>query len=51
VLWSSLGAEAALGPIGEQRLSAVATWGQLPGGARISKSDPLFPRLEEPAAS
>ena len=50
VLWSSLGAEASLGPIGEQRLGAVATWGQLPGGARITKSDPLFPRLEEPAA-
>jgi methionyl-tRNA synthetase len=51
VLWSSLGAADVLGPIGEQRLEGTATWGQLPAGARVTKSDPLFPRLEEPASS
>ncbi|MDQ1689627.1 MAG: methionyl-tRNA synthetase [Frankiaceae bacterium] len=47
VLWSSLGAEAQLGPISEQRVDQVARWGQLPAGARVTKSDPLFPRLDE----
>ena len=49
VLWQQIGAAAALGPIGEQRIDAVADWGQLPPGAEVSKGDILFPRLEEPA--
>ena len=49
-LWSMLGADTALGPIGEQSVLEVARWGQLPPGATVTKGDPLFPRLEEPEA-
>jgi methionyl-tRNA synthetase len=48
-LWASLGAEAALGPLADQRISDVASV-RLPGGVSVRKSDPLFPRIEEPAA-
>jgi methionyl-tRNA synthetase len=50
-LWSALGAEATLGPLAEQRVQDAATWGQLPGGAQVTKSAPLFPRIEEPEAT
>ena len=46
ILWESLGANAALGPIGKQEISKVATWGQLPQGATVTKTPVLFPRLE-----
>jgi methionyl-tRNA synthetase len=46
-LWSYLGAEASLGPIGSQRISDVAKWGQLKGGSKIIKGDILFPRLPD----
>ena len=46
-LWQQLGAEAALGPINEQRVGDVARWGQLPPGAAVTKGESLFPRLEE----
>jgi len=46
ILWQSLGAEEKLGPIGKQRIDQVATWGQLPAGAKITKTPVLFPRLE-----
>ncbi len=49
-LWSSLGADAALGPISGARVQDAGTWGQLPGGATVTKSEPLFPRIEEPAS-
>jgi methionyl-tRNA synthetase len=49
-LWEMLGAADALGPLGEQSVLDVARWGQLPAGARATKGDPLFPRLEEPDA-
>ena len=48
-LWEQLGAEAALGPVAEQRINAAARWGQLPPGISVTKGDALFPRLEEPA--
>jgi methionyl-tRNA synthetase len=44
VLWASLGAP---GAVGEQRIDSVAT-ARLQGGERVTKSDPLFPRIEEP---
>jgi methionyl-tRNA synthetase len=47
-LWTSLGADAAIGPLAEQRIDAVARWGQLPAGAVLTKGPPLFPRLTEP---
>jgi methionyl-tRNA synthetase len=50
-LWHSLGAEAALGPLYEQRVQDAARWGQLPAGAVITKSEPLFPRVEDPDAT
>ena len=46
-LWSSLGAEPALGPLAEQRIDTVAEWGRLPAGATVTKGAVLFPRLEE----
>jgi methionyl-tRNA synthetase len=46
ILWESLGAEAALGPIGEQKVSEISTWGQLPEGSLVTKTPVLFPRLE-----
>ena len=48
-LWQQLGAEAALGPIAEQRIADVARWGQLPPGASVTKGESLFPRIEEPS--
>lgn len=46
-LWSYLGAESSLGPIGSQKISDVAKWGQLKGGSKIIKGDILFPRLPD----
>ncbi|CAN5554334.1 methionine--tRNA ligase [soil metagenome] len=44
-LWDSLGAEAGLGALADQRLAAVGEWGQLPAGSRLTKGASLFPRL------
>jgi methionyl-tRNA synthetase len=49
VLWDSLGAEAALGVLADQRIDAVAAWGQLPAGSTITKPASLFPRIETAA--
>jgi methionyl-tRNA synthetase len=46
ILWNSLGAQATLGPIGAQKVSDIAQWGQLPQGAVVTKTPVLFPRLE-----
>jgi methionyl-tRNA synthetase len=46
ILWESLGAKATLGEIGTQKISEIATWGQLPQGATVTKTPVLFPRLE-----
>jgi methionyl-tRNA synthetase len=46
-LWSSIGAKATLGDIKNQKISNLATWGQLPAGSKVTKTDVLFPRLEE----
>jgi len=46
-LWSYLGAEGSLGPIGSQKISDVAKWGQLKGGSKMIKGDILFPRLPD----
>jgi methionyl-tRNA synthetase len=48
-LWEQLGAAADLGPIAEQRIADVAAWGQLPAGARVTKGDALFPRIDADA--
>lgn len=45
-MWEQIGG-ADLGPLGEQRIGTVATWGQLRPGSRIVKGDVLFPRLED----
>jgi methionyl-tRNA synthetase len=47
-LWSALGAESALGPLAAQRIDEVATWGGLPGGTKVAKGAPMFPRIEDP---
>lgn len=46
-LWTSLGAEHALGPLADQRIQAAGDWGSLPAGTRVVKGTALFPRLEE----
>ncbi len=46
-LWDSLGAEASLGALAEQRIEDAATWGRLAPGATVTKGAVLFPRLEE----
>ncbi|CAN2174936.1 MetG Methionyl-tRNA synthetase [Candidatus Nanopelagicaceae bacterium] len=46
ILWESLGAKTTLGEIGAQKVSEIATWGQLPQGATVTKTPVLFPRLE-----
>ena len=46
-LWQQLGADAAIGPIADQRVADISRWGQLPAGATITKGAALFPRLEE----
>ena len=48
-LWDQIGAEASLGPIGEQVVTDAGRWGQLPVGTTITKGAILFPRLEETA--
>jgi methionyl-tRNA synthetase len=48
-LWAALGAESALGPVADQRVQDAATWGRLPEGATVTKTEPLFPRVEEKA--
>ena len=50
-LWHSLGAEAGLGPLSEQRVQDAARWGQLRAGGVVTKSEPLFPRVEDPDAT
>jgi methionyl-tRNA synthetase len=44
VLWDALGGHV-LGALADQRISEVATWGQLPAGTPIQKVA-LFPRIE-----
>jgi methionyl-tRNA synthetase len=46
-LWASIGAQSTLGDISKQKISEVANWGQLPAGSKVTKTDVLFPRLEE----
>jgi methionyl-tRNA synthetase len=46
-LWDSLGAEATLGALAEQRVQEAGDWGRLPVGSTITKGAVLFPRLEE----
>ena len=49
-LWTSLGAEDAIGPLAAQPLRQAGTWGQLPAGSRIRPLEALFPRIEQDAA-
>jgi methionyl-tRNA synthetase len=46
-LWTSLGMN---GDIAGEKISDVATWGQIKPGTKVTKGAVLFPRLEEPAA-
>jgi methionyl-tRNA synthetase len=42
-LWLAIGLE---GSPSDQRLPEAAAWGGYPGGAKLERSDPLFPRVE-----
>jgi methionyl-tRNA synthetase len=46
-LWRSLGADKSIGDIKSQKISELANWGQLPAGSTVTKTEVLFPRLEE----
>ncbi|MGW7223628.1 methionine--tRNA ligase [Streptomyces sp. NPDC054826] len=46
-LWDSLGAEAGLGALADQKVQESGTWGLLPAGSTVTKGAVLFPRLEE----
>ncbi|WP_419996658.1 methionine--tRNA ligase [Streptomyces boninensis] len=46
-LWASLGAEASLGALADQKVAVAGEWGKLPAGASVTKGAILFPRLEE----
>ncbi len=46
ILWSALGAEAALGALADQRLRSAGDWAQLPAGTRVTSLEPLFPRID-----
>lgn len=48
-LWESLGAQASLGALGDQRVQDAGRWGLLPAGSVVTKGAVLFPRLEESA--
>ena len=44
-LWSDIGAaESGI----SQSIAEVATWGQLKPGVKITKSESMFPRIEDP---
>ena len=47
LMWEQIGA-VVLGDISAQRVQETAAWGQLPVGARVTKGEILFPRLEDP---
>jgi methionyl-tRNA synthetase len=49
-LWQQLGAAESLGELPAQTVASAAQWGLLPVGARLTKGDSLFPRLEDPVA-
>jgi methionyl-tRNA synthetase len=49
-LWEQLGADAALGGLGDQLVTDAGRWGQLPVGAKVTKGANLFPRIEETAS-
>jgi len=46
-LWQSIGAEGVFGPLADQRVDASASWGLLPAGTPVVKTEALFPRLAE----
>ncbi len=46
-LWQSLGANTCIGSITNQKIEDASKWGQLSAGSVVTKTDVLFPRLEE----
>ncbi|NYE19760.1 methionine--tRNA ligase [Microbacterium immunditiarum] len=46
-LWVALGADQALGRLGEQPIREAGSWGLLPAGASVNALAPLFPRVEQ----
>jgi methionyl-tRNA synthetase len=46
-LWDSLGADASLGALADQKVQEAGEWGKLPAGSTVTKGAVLFPRLEE----
>ncbi len=47
MLWRDLGAQAALGELGQQRIDRAGQWPLLPAGITVTKGDVLFPRLAD----
>jgi len=49
-LWTALGHRGVLGELSAQPVREAATWGQLAAGTSVNGLEPLFPRIETPAA-
>jgi methionyl-tRNA synthetase len=49
-LWTALGHRDVLGELSAQPVREAATWGQLAAGTSVNGLEPLFPRIETPAA-
>jgi len=48
-LWTTLGADAALGTLSARSLQDAGVWGLLPEGTQVSALTPLFPRVDPDA--
>ena len=46
-IWEVIGANNSIGKLKDQKISDVGTWGQLPAGSKVTKGEPVFPRLLE----
>ncbi len=46
-IWEIIGANNSIGNLQDQKISEVGTWGLLPAGSKVTKGEPIFPRLLE----
>ena len=46
-IWNLIGANNSIGNLKDQKIENVGNWGQLPKGRKVTKGEPIFPRLPE----
>ena len=46
-IWNLIGANNSIGNLKDQKIENVGNWGQLPKGSKVTKGEPIFPRLPE----